>query len=188
MVAGDESNAPKRVGRTAHLPQCATLREPKTVQPTLSRVGVMGLICAILAVLLAGCTFPWTKSCNLGNDTSGIPLCPLTANYLDGRFEAHLYYPGAAVIKRDLHDEITLTLNPASIATTLSVKAAQTALQTWYTSMLVARGWTVSASVRPPDFAFYRRPRENFDVVFNEQTGATTQFTIVYQIRSGGWR
>src|SRR5438477_8511672 len=89
---------------------------------------------------IAGCSFP-TRPCDLGKDASGIPLCPLSASYLNQRSEAHLAYPGSTVITRtEVDEEVGLDGNSsASVSTTLSARVSPTTLRDWYVSTLKPR-------------------------------------------------
>jgi hypothetical protein len=138
---------------------------------------------------MSGC-LPGEPACNLGKDSSGIPLCPLSASYLEHRLEGQLVFPGARIISRESrNEEVGLDGNSdASVGLTLEAPASADEIQSWYTAALTVRGWSAVPAYTPPTFGFYRPPREYVTVLVLTMDGSDTRFSYGYSITTGGWR
>ncbi len=141
------------------------------------------------------------RSCDLGNDSSGIPRCPISTSYLDQRPMAHLAYPGSKVIRvQEAGEEVNWDGNTtAFVESALTVDAAPTAIRDWYVSKFKRIGWKIPA-LDPLGWTsipgsgdyltlnFGRLPREGSAVNIVLVTRHTTKYSYNYSIGSGGWR
>jgi hypothetical protein len=162
------------------------------------RLIALATIFMALGIVAVGCT-PF-RQCDLGNDSSGIPRCPISTSYLDQRPMAHLAYPGSKVISRqETGEEVGFDGNTtAAVESTLTVDASPTAIRDWYVSKfqrigwrippLDPLGWTSVNGTSDLGLEFSRLPREHFEVSILFVTGQTTKYSYGYSIISGGWR
>jgi hypothetical protein len=107
------------------------------------RLIALATILMVLGIGAVGCNLP--RPCDLGNDSSGIPRCPLSASYLDQRPVGHLAYPGSKVISRQAGgEEVNWDGNSdAFVESTLTVDASPTAIRDWYASKFQQIGWRI---------------------------------------------
>ena len=163
------------------------------------RLIALATILMALGIVAVGCT-PF-RQCDLGNDSSGIPRCPISTSYLDQRPMAYMAYPGSKVISRQEADEgVGFDGNSsAGVGSTLTIDASPTAIRDWYVAKFQRIGWRIppldpsgwTSGNGTSDYLtlnFSPLPRETFSVNIVLVTGQTTKYSYNYSIGSGGWR
>jgi len=136
------------------------------------------------------CAGPWGL-CGL----DGLPLGPVTQQYMLSRAESHLFYPGSHILQSNSSgqgpDRGLLRPQPAYAQASLETTASSGQIVAWYRQQLEARGWELHQQ-DSISMQFLNGDRQNFDVqVFGKQAptgiaydGRGNVYDMYFQVRA----
>ena len=161
-------------------------------QPALLGLLVTLLLLGLLLVYESSCRAAW-GTCGL----DGPPRGPVTREFVLGREESHLYYPGSRLLHANSSgqgpDGGLLRPRPAYAQATLETSADSSHILAWYRQQLESRGWQLQRQ-DSISLQFIRGDRQDFDVyVYGKQAptglpydGQGLVYDIYLQIRAAG--
>jgi hypothetical protein len=96
-----------------------------------------------VAVVIAAVLF---RSAHLSVDTEGLPVDPVSKDFVAARADASLIYPGARLMTREASPEYRAGNFSAAVNSTIHTGAPAAVVLDWYATTLQARGWQLVGS------------------------------------------
>jgi hypothetical protein len=121
-------------------------------------------------------------------------LRPVSGPELEGRAEAHVYFPGSSVVRvnmRDMRGSLLAADQPAQVATWAATSAPKNEVIAWYENEMRSRGWVhACAEVCSPALHMWVRGRREFfeldfpDPRFSDyvSTALSTEYVADYEL------
>ncbi len=128
------------------------LRGPHRTDPLVIAAGVIALSGAAAVVVVR--TQAPGQAITRNPDANGVPTTPITAQYINSQGEAHLLYPGATILRTNVHPEgpTVKSIDGAAddrayVETFMATPDSDTQVRNWYKTQAATRDYTCIAGV-----------------------------------------